>query len=128
MRLTPKEVSRLKRERAKTHGSHFLGRHDHRRYRGGDRRVPGVMPNATLTGKAIQALLGHLLAGAAGGSENRWRRMVGPVEILPIWEHSKGNWRVSPTGSTPELDAIATAVEVVRAEHPFAVANLSHPS
>ncbi len=67
----------------------------------------------------MRAFLAHLLAGAAGGTEARWRQLIGTVEQMPIWQFVAYNWRVSPKGTAKQREAIERAVEVVRAEHPY---------
>ena len=71
------------------------------------------------TAADIRALLSHLLAGVAGGSEAKWAKLVGEVEALPIVFHPRSNWRVQPSGSAEELEAIEKAVAVVREAHPY---------
>ena len=51
-----------------------------------------------LTGTEIQDLLVEMLAGAAGGNPERWRELVGEVELLPLATNPEGNWRVKPMG------------------------------
>ena len=48
-----------------------------------------------------------------------WVKCVGPVEKLPIATDTRCDWRVEPNSKPGELDVIARAVEVVRAEHPY---------
>jgi hypothetical protein len=74
----------------------------------------------TLTGPAIRSLLADLLAGSAGGSRTRWHTLIGEVEVLPIALHVSGNWRVAPSGTAEQLDAIGKAVAVLKAERPYA--------
>lgn len=75
---------------------------------------------STLGPDEIANLLAEILAGAAGGTHERWLELIGPVEALPIWLNVKCNWRVTPIATGDELRAILAAVEVVRAEHPYA--------
>lgn len=71
------------------------------------------------TATELRALIAHLLAGAAGGSEERWAALVGEVEKLPIAMHPRCNWRVVPGGSASEQEAIGKAIELVRGQHPY---------
>ena len=80
-------------------------------------KVPTVIPS--LTADQTRTLLATLLAGAAGGTEAKWRRLIGEMELLPSWKYVRFNWRVAPTGSVKEREAIDKAVEVVRTEHPY---------
>lgn len=74
---------------------------------------------ATPSGAELRDLIAHLLTGVAGGSEAKWRKLVGEVEALPIVFHPRSNWRVAPTGSAVEREAIDKAVAVVREAHPY---------
>lgn len=67
----------------------------------------------------LRDLLAHLLAGVAGGTEVKWRKLVGDVQHLPIVFNPRSNWRIDPTGTPTERDAIEKAVEVVREAHPY---------
>jgi hypothetical protein len=75
--------------------------------------------NKTPTGIELRDLIAHLLAGVAGGTEARWRKLIGDVEALPIVFHPRSNWRVDPTGDAGEREAIEKAVAVVREAHPY---------
>ena len=72
------------------------------------------------TAAELRGLLAQLLAGAAGGTEERWADLIGEVEMLPIVLHPTCNWRVKPDTSGKQIEAIAKAVEVVRGAHPYA--------
>ena len=67
----------------------------------------------------LAALLSHLLSGVAGGEESDWREIIGPVHKLSIVDHVHSNWEVIPGGTGKQRAAIAKAVLVVRAEHPY---------
>jgi hypothetical protein len=67
----------------------------------------------------IRDLIVHLLAGATGRPEKHWRKVVGEVEALPLVFNIKGNWRVSPSGSADDVEAVEKAIELVRSEHPY---------
>jgi hypothetical protein len=67
----------------------------------------------------IRGLLAHVLASVAGGTEAKWRRLIGPVEKLPTWRYVRFNWQVTPTGSVAERQVINKDVDIVRAEHPY---------
>lgn len=66
-------------------------------------------------------LVAHVLAGAAGGTEAKWRKLIGSVDRVPTWRYVRFNWVVEPNGSAEQRDLIARAVDVVRAEHPYVV-------
>lgn len=67
----------------------------------------------------LRDLLAHLLAGAIGGDEATWRGLVGDVEALPIVFHPRTNWRIDPSGTEAEREAIAKAEQLVREAHPY---------
>lgn len=67
----------------------------------------------------LRNLIAHLLAGVAGGTEARWRKLIGDVEPLPIVFHPRSNWRIEPTGNAGERDAIEKAVAIVQEAHPY---------
>lgn len=77
------------------------------------------MPDAPLKPELIQGLLAYLLVGTAGGSEMKWRKLIGEVELLTIATNVHSAWRVTPKGTAGERDAILKAVTVVRKEHPY---------
>jgi hypothetical protein len=75
---------------------------------------------SALTPDQMRDLLATLLEGAAGKSRGHWLKAIGEVEHLtPIHMHISGNWRVHPTGSKADMEAIVRAVDVVRAQHPY---------
>jgi hypothetical protein len=72
------------------------------------------------TATEIQDLLVKILAGAVGGAPERWRELIGEVEIVPSATRPNCNWRVKPMGKNDEVDAIDMAAGIVRQEHPHA--------
>jgi hypothetical protein len=78
------------------------------------------MPDDRPTPAEIRALLAHLLAGAAGGTKSEWSARLGEIEILPIWLHPRCTWRVTPTGTKKQREAIDAAVAIVAEAHPYA--------
>lgn len=81
------------------------------------RSSPTQSQGAVPSTSELRDLIAHLLAGAAGGSEAKWRKLVGDVEALPIIFDPRSNWRIEPTGTASELEAIEKAVTVVRGAH-----------
>jgi len=73
-------------------------------------------PSAAEIGEILVAML----SGAVGENPTRWRRLLGPVEALPIWTNVESNWRVTPIATGEELRAIIAAIEIVRKQHPYA--------
>lgn len=73
------------------------------------------------TPTALRDLLATLLAGAVGKTPDYWRSAIGEVEMLPIYSHAAGNWRVHPKAGKQDLEVIQKAVDLVRQEHPYVV-------
>ena len=73
----------------------------------------------------LRDLLAHLLAGAVGGSEARWRDLIGEVEALPIVFHPRSNWRIEPSGTAFEREAIDKAAQLVCEAHPYVTKQVS---
>jgi hypothetical protein len=67
----------------------------------------------------LQDILVTILAGAAGGDETTWRTAIGPVTKLAVHTNIHSNWSIEPTGDAATLAAIAQAVDIVRAAHPY---------
>lgn len=67
----------------------------------------------------LAALLAHILADTTDGDEESWREIIGPVHKLPVIDNVQCNWVVIPGGTAKQRSAVAKAVEVVRAEHPY---------
>jgi hypothetical protein len=82
--------------------------------------MTAASPKATepLSPEGLRDLLAHLLAGAIGGDEPTWRGLVGDVEALPI-VFPRSNWRIDPSGTAAEREAIAKAEQLVREAHPY---------
>ena len=74
------------------------------------------------TTEQIKKLLITLLCGVSGGGESRWALVIGDIERHPMVNDILCNWTVNPKGTTRERAAIAKAVEIVRAEHPYVIA------
>ena len=71
------------------------------------------------TPEEMADLLATLLVGAAGGTKEAWAEKIGDVEKLPIALNVRSNWQVLPKGRAADKAAIAKAVDVVRAQHPY---------
>ena len=67
----------------------------------------------------VEALLAQLLAGAAGGTVNSWAALIGTLGRKQLSFYPRTNWTVRPVGTATEQDAIARAVEIVQAQHPY---------
>ncbi len=71
------------------------------------------------TAEEMADLLATLLVGAAGGTKEAWAKKIGGVEKLPIALIVRSNWHVQPKGRAADKAAIAKAVDLVRAQHPY---------
>ncbi|WP_085810839.1 hypothetical protein [Sphingomonas sp. TZW2008] len=71
------------------------------------------------TGEEVRDLLAHLLAGVTHASEATWHQRIGTIERYPTWKYVRFNWGVAPNTRGADRQAIAKAVEIVRAEHPY---------
>ncbi|MDB5575593.1 MAG: hypothetical protein JWR80_769 [Bradyrhizobium sp.] len=74
------------------------------------------------TPNELADILAIMLAGAAGGTKAKWRKIIGTVEKLPTWANVRSNWRVYPKASPADLATIGKAVEIARAAHPYVAA------
>jgi hypothetical protein len=69
-------------------------------------------------------LLAHMLAGVADGTEAKWRKLVGPMQLMPTWKHVRHNWLVQARSFEPERK-LAEKVRQTRAR--IAAAHISNP-
>lgn len=76
------------------------------------------MAGKTLTPDELIDLLAHLLAGAAGGEEADWAKLM-RIERVNLTFSPQSNWRVIARGSPKQKGAIEKAVDVVKGEHPY---------
>lgn len=72
-----------------------------------------------MTGDELATTLAAVIAGVAGGTTGKWRKIIGRVERLHTWQHVTHNWRVEPSGTWAERQMVEQAVKIVRAEHPY---------
>ena len=71
------------------------------------------------TADELAQLLATVIAGVAGGTAGRWRRIIGHFEKLPTWNNVHCNWRIAPGGNGVERAEVEQAAAIVRAEHPY---------
>jgi alpha-D-ribose 1-methylphosphonate 5-triphosphate synthase subunit PhnH len=71
------------------------------------------------TADELAQTMATVIAGVAGGTTGKWRRVIGPVEQLPTWCNIHCNWRVTARGSDAERAVVEQAVAIVRAAHPY---------
>ncbi|USU06903.1 hypothetical protein NF699_09660 [Sphingomonadaceae bacterium OTU29LAMAA1] len=67
----------------------------------------------------VRGVLASVLAGATDGKVSGWHAKVGPVVRLPCDPLALFNWDVMPVCDEVEKLAVAEAVKLVRAKHPF---------
>lgn len=73
------------------------------------------------TAADIADTLVEMLAGAAGGDPEDWRKAIGKITQLPAIVDIHSNWRVTPAGTAAQKRAIAKAVDLVREANPYIV-------
>ena len=73
---------------------------------------------AMLTAAQHKDLLADMLTAVAGGQRNRWRLLIGTIEVRSILTNPFCNWSIRPGGTVEELLAIKRAARLVRASHP----------
>jgi hypothetical protein len=74
---------------------------------------------AGMTAADLRDRIVTYLVRNAGGSRMRWRRAVGDIRIYPLTTHPHCNWRIDPSGSAFEMEAVERAVDAVGVAHPF---------
>lgn len=71
------------------------------------------------TPEELRTILATVLAGAAGGSEEHWREVIGPVTQRSLMKSIQTNWTVAPNATDEELETVERAVEIVRGAYPY---------
>jgi hypothetical protein len=72
-----------------------------------------------MTASQLQDLLVARLARTAGGTQRRWRSVVGPIKLYDRATHATCNWSVAPTGGSREIAEVERLLDAVRLEHPI---------
>jgi hypothetical protein len=72
-----------------------------------------------MTASQLQDLLVARLARLAGGTQRRWRTVVGPVKIYDRSTHATCNWSIAPSGGSREIAEVERLLDSVRLEHPI---------
>lgn len=78
------------------------------------------MPDANPTAAELRSLIVEILAGATERPADEWERVVGAIDVVPVWSSPRSNWTLEATGSTADRLAIDKAIEIVRGAHPYA--------
>lgn len=63
-------------------------------------------------------LLVARLARDWGGNPQRWRKLLGRVQLYDLRTHAHCNWAISPTGSNSEIAIIERLLDDIRISHP----------
>jgi hypothetical protein len=74
-----------------------------------------------MTPSELHDLLVALLARQYGGSQRRWRMIVGPIRTYDIATHSHCNWSVDPSGSFREVAEVERVLDTFRIRHPIVI-------
>lgn len=72
-----------------------------------------------MTANELQDLLVSTLARSAGGTQRRWRIVLGPIRLHDPATHPHCNWSVAPTGGAHEIGEVETLLDRQRLAHPL---------
>ena len=72
------------------------------------------MTSADLADKFVKMLLRDI-----GGSQRRWRAVMGKVKVYSTDTHAHCNWAIDPTGDAGENAAIERIADRLRGEYPI---------
>jgi hypothetical protein len=72
-----------------------------------------------MTPSQLTDLLVARLVRDRGGSGQRWRKLMGRVQLYDLKTHRHCNWAISPTGSNAEIAAIERLLDDIRTSHPI---------
>jgi len=70
-----------------------------------------------MTASELQDLIVTTLARRCGGTQRRWRTVLGPLRIHDVKTYPHCNWTVAPSGGTRELAEVERLLDSVRLEH-----------
>ena len=70
-------------------------------------------------GQLIDLLVARLVRDQ-GGTTQRWRRLLGRVQVYDLKTHAHCNWAICPTGSNAEIAIIERLLDDIRLSHPIA--------
>jgi hypothetical protein len=74
---------------------------------------------AAMTSSQLHDLLVKTLMRTAGGSQRRWRTVIGPVKIHDAATHVHCNWSLAPSGTAREVAEVERLLDTVRLERPI---------
>lgn len=72
-----------------------------------------------MTPSQLTDLLVARLVRDQAGTAQRWRRLVGRVQLYDLNTHAHCNWAISPTGSNSEIAIIERLLDDIRISHPI---------
>ena len=75
-----------------------------------------------MTASDLHDLLTRTLVKTAGGTQRRWRIVLGPVRLYDAATHPHCNWSLDPSGSTGEVAAVERLLDRVRLDHAIVTA------
>lgn len=72
-----------------------------------------------MTASQLQDLLIIRLVRHVGGTQRRWRAVIGPVKVHDPETHAHCNWSLAPSGGTREIAEAERMLDALRLEHPI---------
>lgn len=72
-----------------------------------------------MTASQLQDLMIVRLVRQVGGTQRRWRAVLGAVRVYDPETHSHCNWSLAPSGGTREIAEVEWMLDVLRLEHPI---------
>jgi hypothetical protein len=75
-----------------------------------------------MTASELQDLLVSTLARQSGGTQRRWRLLLGPVRLYDTASHPHCNWSFDPSGDPRDVGEVERLLDRVRLAHPIVVA------
>lgn len=72
-----------------------------------------------MTASELQEMIVTMLARQRGGTQRRWRTVVGPVRLQDIRAYPHCNWSVTPQGGTREVAEVERLLDSIRLTQPI---------
>lgn len=73
-----------------------------------------------MTAADLSDMLTTALTRKHGGSQRRWRAVLGTIRVHDPRTHPHCNWSAAPSGTAAEIDAVEELLDDVRLRHPMA--------
>ncbi|WP_254294190.1 hypothetical protein [Sphingomonas tagetis] len=67
----------------------------------------------------LQDLVIVALMRKSGGTQRRWRAVLGPIKVHDPRTHAHCNWSVAPSGTSREIGEVERLLDIIRLEHPI---------